>query len=238
MCNIWNLMTLLPPCGSIERCRFSRSYFYHACGRGRRYSMYHHLNPLIPFLRAVSIDIVLCCNCGLQTHNIPFFLTLWMRKTKTKTFFSWSSWKILNKLPTGKPSWRICHIFYLRSRPSEFFPTGCQWGFDKLSRGGVSCYVMSYLFWMKTRKRAFIRSEAWTWQMQDSCRPFILSPRWRNLHIQVCSYKTTGMCSRLNVATGQNGSQEKYLKESNSGTRIQNPSEISQELNKLLMSVK
>lgn len=71
------------------------------------------------------------------------------------------------------------------------------------------CHITLYFGWTPDGVPSYVEARIFQLSslLQDSCKLSILSPRWRNQHIQACKYETTGMCSRFSVAT----SQEKNL---------------------------
>lgn len=150
---------------------------------------------IIPFI-VCTVWILLSCNLW---SYISYILSIFY-------FFSWKV-QILQDFIITRDNWsehpegmflfsagfqKIHLCFYFPSGTSEFFPTGC---FNKLKWPYIMyCHITLYFGWKPRRQLSSL--------LQDSCTHLcIVSPRWRNLHIQACSYETSGMCSALSVAT-------------------------------------
>ena len=97
------------------------------------------------------------------------------------------------RIQLANPHQIFCRIIFLKTFLIFIFPSRTSEFFQQVVR-----HLMSYypLFWMKTKRRV-------SSLLQDSYKLPTVSPRWRNLHLQACSYETTGMCSRSSEATSQ-----------------------------------
>lgn len=151
-------------------------------------------------------------------------------------FLKSASGKRSPKNPAGLLSWRIYiflqdftkDVLFLFSPQGllSSFPTRCQRILISLE-GHMSCNVIQLFILDGNQKKGLrmTRVARLSSLLQDLYELSIVSPRWGNLHIQACSYETTGMCSGLSVATAQKR-VKKRICWTHRGTIAQNPASL------------
>lgn len=152
------------------------------------------------FTGTVPIKTFLCWSYE-QTIYIHF-LTLLMRTPTTfylkqTTFPAWRR-QIFNKPSPKKPTGSIYGCVIVLSTFKAFwafFQQAVSEFLIKLAKGGwgrLSRYIKSYLFWMKTKRRAFTTSGRMKLNLlllQDSCRLSIWPPSWSQMRVREITFE-------------------------------------------------